>query len=203
MAIEPLLIHFICIPYLGCGRGDAPGVYARVSKIYQWAWTTICANSLNLVEGDCGPDFMTSLTATLPPSLAPTLSPTTYASSLGALRMELLPDNHGQEISLTLTRIGADGSTEVLQYIEAGMITESDYAQRFMFVYQDLPKDSSFELKLGDLGGNGICCNSGTGEILVFELDNMTGEEKSQILSNKGDYGAEWVTTFTFPSVAT
>jgi hypothetical protein len=116
------------------------------------------------------------------------------------MRLELLPDDHGEEISFTLTRIAPDGSREVLETMEAGTLLAGTAPRRYMFVYQDLPKDSEYELMVRDTGNNGICCDAGSGEILVFELDNVTGEEMDMILSPSGDYGAELVSTFPFPS---
>jgi hypothetical protein len=116
------------------------------------------------------------------------------------MRLELLPDEHGDEISFTLTRIAPDGSRETMETISAGTIQAGTTARRYMFVYVDLPRDSVYELKVQDLGGNGICCEAGSGEVLVFELDNTTGDTIDLILSPNGDYGAEFLSTFSFPN---
>jgi hypothetical protein len=131
---------------------------------------------------------------------------------MAAMRLELILDDHADEISFTLTRIAPDGSREILDSILAGTFQHDAGGWPYTYVYRDLPKDSQFELRVEDMGGNGICCDTGYGEILVFELDNTTGEEvcpnaindgeSCPMFISDGDFGAELLQTFPFPSVA-
>ena len=121
------------------------------------------------------------------------------------MRIEILPDKYGPEISFKLERVSPKGEFTTIDQLEMGAIEapNSDRAvmRRYIYIYQDLPFDSVFILKVEDLGQDGICCDHGEGSITVYEIDNTTSEVMSEILKSDGQYGSQLDEQFFFPSI--
>ena len=136
------------------------------------------------------------------PSASPTASPT--ASPKGALRIEIVPDLFGQEISFSLKRTSPQGDSTEIDRLDMGTIearSQTDPIRRYIYIYQDLPLNAVFDLQVKDFGNDGICCSHGEGSIAVYEIDNHSGMEKSQILFSDGQYSSQMKQQFFFPSM--
>jgi trypsin len=159
---------------IGCARPNYAGVNSRVSAAKEWIEQAKCEfSAYPLCNGVAA--------AALTP--VPTAAPQPNVNH-GSIVITLVTDDYPEEVSWTLMAGGVQNAMYFLPY-EAILDARSLDTQQFDGLMQGV----KYMFKISDMGGDGVCCSFGSGEVKIY--DNVKGQDLW-----RGNFGAYYEIDF-------
>jgi len=142
----------------GCALPEYPGVYARVSKRFDWIKNKICNDGATPKPGFCSGTPTPPAPTPTPPTPTPPTGTQCPQSKQAKALIYLKTDNYGNETSFKIKRRRADGKFKKTVFQKTGFNENTQYN-----FSKCLIKNKCYKLVMVDSFGDGLCCADGSG----------------------------------------
>jgi len=157
---------------IGCARETHPGVYARVSTLWQWFCETNNGNEDKdpYLSAKCAAGMGPTSSPTSAPTMAPTISSAPTTELFGSqvlIKINLNTDNYGGETGFSLKEFD---DTMLIQKPSGSFDNNQEYVEEIR-VYPSTMGSTRYTFTITDTYGDGICCAYGQGSYSITSDD--------------------------------